>query len=114
MEQQEFNSQDASDALKKCAGVYLIMEVRGGRALLERRGKPAKPLEDELGQAAPQDTIDILVTSRPTQPAMVSITNSATELMEESGDDLESDANDPSTECVKDLVGPTWRWRPVH
>ena len=106
--------------------MYLKMEVTG-RALRERRGSQRK----EFGQPALQDIIDILVTSRPTQFAKkisASIMNSATELMEESRDDLETEANltlprsasrswekcqettwrqktgAPFTECVKELA----------
>ena len=75
MEQQGFNSQDASDALKEWAGVYLIMEVTGGgggeegvvRFLNVKEAREA--MEEEFGQPAPQDIRDILVTSRPTPPA---------------------------------------------
>ena len=77
----------------------------GGRALLERRGNLRS--YGRGVQLALQDIIDILVTSRRTQPAKnisASILNSTTELTEESGIDRETEESDPSTECVKELV----------
>ena len=85
--------------------------------------------EKELGQPPPKDIIDILVTSRPTQPAKkisTSVVNLATndpsaesvmELAEVAGSDLETEANDHSTmrdmeqaeEPGNDLVKRRWR-----
>ena len=64
MKKQGFNARETKGALEMWAGVYLIMEVRGVVRFLSDEEARAT-MEKKLGQPAPKDILDILITAWP-------------------------------------------------
>ena len=64
MKKQGFTAMETKGALEMWAGVYLIMKIKGVVRFLSHE-EARETMEKELGQPAPKDILDILITSRP-------------------------------------------------